>query len=335
MRFNPLLTASILGIISAAVSTATFANTVNTSTFCKPGFYAGLQGGASETFYHPGGLLSPARANEIANDGTVSSSTFGPVVITTPTQLGDEPVVTQYITSTAATSSSLSRAIVDSRGMGGRLYAGYQFNPYFAIEAGYTQYAKTTFHALGTSVTQFHSDGVIPPLFQPIYPITVKQDQPPYQTDTIDGTTTKYTSYNGEITENAIDLVAKATLPLQVGFGLYVKGGMAYINADRYINAHVLGSKTSAAETTVTNSSLYPPITKTTNTQIDTTNNVHNSSTIYHKTYQAFRPVAGVGVNYSIPSTNLSVNADYTRVFSYGGIPNAALLSLGLEYKFA
>lgn len=280
MAIKSILTASVLSVIGAAVSTTAFAdNMVNASTFCKPGFYAGLQGGRSDTFYHPDSALAQAISNGAGNSVT-TTTTFSP----------SGAVTTSTVNSSVY--NSVSGAKTDDIGMGGRIYAGYQFNPYFAVETGYTQYAKTESNAT-VKATTFTG------------------------TPAVASRTTNSTSYNGEITEHAIDLVAKGTMPLPMGFGVYAKAGLAYIQADNHINA------TGSSSTTVTP------------TQIITTTGPVSRSTIYTNTFQKVAPVAGIGVNYTIPNTNMSVTADYTRVFSYGGIPNAKLASLGIEYKFA
>lgn len=291
MAIKSLVTASVLGVIGVAISATAFANTVNTSTFCKPGFYAGVQGGRSDTFYSPNSAMSAA-----AREGT------GVTTVTTTNQTHGNH--TGKTVDTTTYSTAITGAKTDDIGLGGRIYAGYQFNPYFALETGYTQFGKTSSHmttvnSFTTGETFVPSDGSAPVVLHPTTPGGVY-------------TTTKY---SGEITEHAIDLMGKFTLPLQYGFGLDAKAGVAYIQADNHINGTVV--KTVSGNTTITNP--LGPVTVTT----------------YTKTYQKFCPVAAVGVNYSIPNTNLSVTADYMRVFSYGGIPNAKLASVGLEYKFA
>jgi hypothetical protein len=293
MAIKSLLTASVLGVISAAVSSAAFADlATGTSTYCKPGFYAGIEGGRSDTFYHPSDTLTEAALN-----GVGTSTAY---VYTTAGALDEITTKTSY--------NLLTDQDTDDIGIGGRIYAGYQFNPYFAVETGYTQYAKTSFHATGnnTLVTSdfLVSGGVVTP----------------YDASTITSTT----RYEGEITEHAIDLVAKGTLPLQYGFGLYAKAGAAYIQADRHINANGAGTMTNTAS-----------VGGTVDSVTTTNNNINSFGTIYTKTYQGFRPVAGLGVSYTIPCTNITVDVAYTRVFSYGGIPNAKLASVGAEYKFA
>jgi outer membrane immunogenic protein len=284
MTNKSLLTAAILGAVTAAISSAAFADNSMTSTYCKPGFYAGLQGGRSDTFYNAYSALGPVAYNN--NGSTVSTTSAGGVVTGQTT--------TSYSTAVSATH-------MDNIGIGGRVYAGYQFNPYFAMETGYTQYAKTTFGGTArtsqTSVTNYPAG---------IAPTGIPQSG--------------VTKYYGEITEHAIDMVAKATMPLQSGFGLYAKAGMAYIAADKHVNANSSG-------TTITN------VNNGTTTTV--TNGVSAYGTTYTKSYQGFRPVAGAGISFTVPNTNITLDASYTRVFSYGAIPNASLAAFGAEYKFA
>ncbi len=259
-----LLTASVLSAVAAIASTSAFAD--NTSTYCKPGFYAGVQGGRGDTFYNPSNTLTQPKTAEIASLPAVGSI-----------------VNNDEIT---ATSASFTQQDVDDTGLAGRLYAGYQFNPYFAMEAGYTQFSKTEFSMLAnTSVT------------------------------TLEGTgdTNSSTYYNGDISEHAVDLSAKGTLPLQYGFGLYVKAGLSYIQADRYVNAF-----TNAGATT-TNVNAY-------NVPVETT---------YSQTYQAVRPNYGGGIDYTIPNTNVDVEIFYNEIAGAGAIPTASMWGGGLAYKFA
>lgn len=289
MTFKPFLSVSVLAVISAFASGSAFASD-QSSTFCKPGFYAGIQGGRSDTFY--------------------SGKTFIHTAAPTHSQ---EVVSLPFSTTTTTTDTSeiLSGQKVDDIGIGGRIYAGYQFNPYFAVETGFTQYAKTSFST--NKITSNSRD---------IHTTTPRDNFIDDQSNLISNNL-----YAGEITENAVDLVGKATLPLNYGFGLYVKAGAAYINANRHTNSKfVVSNKTDTA------SSSFPPGTSTTTKETSTIGGSNTDST---KSYQAVRPVAGIGVNYSIPNSNISVDGSYSRVFSSGAIPQASLLALGLEYKFS
>jgi len=82
--------------------------------------------------------------------------------------------------------------------LGGRLFAGYNFNQYLGVEAGLAHYATTT-----------------------------------YKLTTSAGATTK-PEYEG----NAFDVVGKAYLPLSnTGFNLYALGGAAYVKQTVDTNA--------------------------------------------------------------------------------------------------
>lgn len=289
MTLKSLLTVSLTGVMSVLVSNVALASNMP-STFSKPGFYAGIQGGRSDTFY--------------------SGRTF--VSVPAPTQSTTVLLTPSLITTDTINDSEVSGpSRVDDVGISGRIYAGYQFNPYFAVETGYTQYTKTSFSVNTTVTHQFDR-------------LVTSNDNPPiFFGNIIDKTTAVY-HHSGEISENAIDLVGKATLPLIGGFGLYVKGGAAYINADRHTNLTVI-----AHNETISGGS------KPDDTPPTGIKEMGSGITETHKSYQAFRPVAGVGVNYLIPDSNISLDVSYTRVFSSGAIPQVSFAALGLEYKFA
>ncbi len=78
----------------------------------------------------------------------------------------------------------------DKTGLGGRLNAGYQFDQNWSAELGYTRYANS------------------------------KIKNARYDHKSIGDVTLK---------NNAIDIVAKGTLPLDNGFNLFAKAGLAYI----------------------------------------------------------------------------------------------------------
>ena len=84
----------------------------------------------------------------------------------------------------------------DQDHLGGRVYIGYQFSQYFALESGYTQYGKTEVkNAYGLS-------------------------------------NSTYVNHNVDLNNSAIDLVAKGMLPIGHNFDLFAKGGAAYVSAD-------------------------------------------------------------------------------------------------------
>jgi hypothetical protein len=297
MRFTSLLTAGILGFAGFTATNVSFAKDIS-STFSRVGFYAGLQGGRSDTFY--------------------KGKTFGQAAAATNiTQLknyDNEPLSNYYTITTTGESMQLSAAQIDDIGIGGRIYAGYQFNPYFALETGYTQYAKTTFSYASTTTQNINLKVTHPDDFVPYYNPTSSQ--------------VWTTQHNGEITENAIDLVAKGTVPLGYGMGIYAKAGAAYIQS-KTTNRAIAKSNifNSYGYTAPENGLIYY-------TGDGPANNPFPEAPVVTHTSQAFRPVAGIGINYTVPHSNASVDASYTRVFSSGDIPQAALLALGVEYKF-
>jgi OOP family OmpA-OmpF porin len=81
---------------------------------------------------------------------------------------------------------------LDNDGLAGRIALGYQFNPNFALEAGYLRLAKAKLDGLGEGE----------------FPVTLKLQQ------------------------NLVDLVAKGIVPIGDKFNLYGKAGLAYINTD-------------------------------------------------------------------------------------------------------
>lgn len=190
-----ITTAGVLINFTANAFSLPFFNSYNdnqnafNSTYCEPGFYAGVQFGRGDTSYKPTDLTIP--------------STIG---------------------------TTVSNVNISEIGLGGRIFAGYQFNPYFATEAGYTQFGKTTFTALGTT--------------------TINTSTP----------ATFYTQYKGSITEHAADVVAKATMPIPGGFGAYIKGGAAYVSANPVLNANVTTAKGTAIISNTVSSQSYQAI---------------------------------------------------------------------------
>lgn len=235
-----LLVASVLGV-GAVASGVAFADAGMSSTYCKPGFYAGVQAGRGDTHYGFEDTLIEAKTYETYHGNTLGASH------------------------------------IDDTGTSGRIYGGYQFNPYFALEAGFTKFHKTDF-----SVTSYYNN-------------TVVQDR------------VADTRYDGEVTEQAEDVVGKLTMPFQYNFGGYLKAGLALVSADRHVNESSVHS----------NGTVIP------------------TGTFYTKSYQAVRPTYGAGIDYTIPNTSLDVDVSYTEIARGDGIPRASLWALGLTDKFA
>ncbi len=86
---------------------------------------------------------------------------------------------------------------IDNTGVAGRIFAGYQFNPNWAAELGYTRFSDTDINDITA------------------YGVPVG---------------------NGSLREQAFDLVGKGILPLQNNFNLYGKLGAAYLQGDMSFN---------------------------------------------------------------------------------------------------
>lgn len=157
-------------------------------------------------------------------------------------------------------------------GLGGRVFAGYNFNNYFGLEAGLARYAQSKYKATMGSANS---------------------------------------SIN--YTMNAIDIVAKAYLPIMdSGFNVYALGGVARASDTvQYKNGGV-------------------PLA-----------NGVNAPAAGSSTYHKFRPVYGIGAGYDIPQTQFTTNLEFSRIQGSGNvktnssaIPSADLLSLNLAYNF-
>jgi OOP family OmpA-OmpF porin len=157
------------------------------------------------------------------------------------------------------------------QGVAGRLFAGYQINNNFAIETGITKFSNATFK----------------------------------DTESFLGTT--YTS-NGKIEAYAVDVVGKAMLPLQNGFGIYGKLGAAYLSEKASYTAAVndpdFGTESFSGDASA------------------------------HKV----RPTFGAGVSYDI-NKNLVADLSWSHIQKIGadnntGLENTDLVALGLAYHF-
>lgn len=187
-----LLVASVVSA-GALVSGVVLADSSMSSTYCKPGFYAGVQAGWGQTNYNQEDVLDQV----VTNEGNPSNQDLPQVSSSNNVVLSSE---------------------VNDTGISGRIFAGYQFNPYFAVEAGYTQFHKTDFN---------QSWG--------------------YQSGRV--LTGDLSRYDGEITEHATDVVGKLTMPFMYGFGGYVKAGAAFIAADEHVTETYVSSIGSAIPT--------------------------------------------------------------------------------------
>ena len=241
-----LLLINPIAFANANINTNSNINTL--STYYKTGFYIGGQVGHNDTNYSIYNVLK-----EAINQGTESPGA-------------------------APSTYSVFTGNIKTTGNGGRIFSGYQFNPYFAAEIGYTQFSKTTFNGF------FYNPN--------------------------NGQSKKF--YQGELTENAVDLTGKLTLPLEYGFGVYLKGGAELISAYREVNKFISST----------------PFSNPNNIQL-------LNGTNYGQYYQTLRPVYGAGIDYTIPDTHLDIDLSYTETSGGGSIPKTMLTALGLSYKFS
>lgn len=104
--------------------------------------------------------------------------------------------------------TSVSSVFFSDTGRGGRIFLGYQFNPYVAVEGGYYRFSSLKLNAdLSTNITvleQFH-----------------------YNLDVPLNLSTRV-----EVRTDAFDLVAKGIWPVTQKFSLYAKAGLAALNSD-------------------------------------------------------------------------------------------------------
>lgn len=107
-------------------------------------------------------------------------------------------------------------------GIAGRVYVGYQFATYFAVELGY--YRFKTFHLNANAYTKakVRIYGMKLPIIN--YHPPLKVDFPIVW------------NAKASITTYAVDLTTKGILPLTEKLSLYGKIGVAYINVDAHIN---------------------------------------------------------------------------------------------------
>lgn len=153
-------------------------------------------------------------------------------------------------------------------GLAGRIFGGYEFTQFLAAEMGYTKFSNN-------SVTAY----VNTPAFGKLTgPQTIK-------------------SY-------AVDLVAKATLPLQDGFNLFGKLGAAYLNEQTTSNTVV-------------------------------SNSAGDVLGLGKNTYDRILPTFGLGLGYDL-SKNVSTDVSWMRIqkTSSSTMQSTDTVMLGLSYHF-
>ncbi len=165
---------------------------------------------------------------------------------------------------TGAVNAFNSLNVNSSTKFAGRVFGGYQFTPTFAGELGYTQFGNTS----KTTTTAALS-----------------------------------ATNHVNIRTYAVDLVGKATLPLQNGLSLYGKAGAAYLNQQ----GKSYSTATSAGVTSTGNAST-------------------KASAVY--------PTVGAGISYDLNS-NVTTDISWSHIQKVGNsrsLGNTDFLGLGVSY---
>lgn len=169
-----------------------------TSALAQPGWYLGFQMGNADTH-----ISAIPRSAAQSNARAVVNSTNGMTQIINGTSY--------VISNPTITSANLStfKTNVDDTVVASRLFGGYQYSDFLAIEMGFLYIRDQTskYNATGTiSVSETGTAGGVP------YPITVDFNS-----------LTRTDSYN----EKALDLFVKAIAPVSPKFSTYAKFGGA------------------------------------------------------------------------------------------------------------
>lgn len=165
----------------------------------------------------------------------------------------------QNSTSNTTKVSGPAKPSIDNDGFAGRAYVGYNFNRFFAIEGGYTQYADTKISNI------FGVSG---------------DDQ--------------------NLSEGAIDTVARLNIPLSKRFSLYGKGGAAFVMTNQITDAYAV--------------------------PVGSAYQFH-----YEKTsLDRVRPTYGVGLDMDI-TRYLSTDISFARVVGGNGISTSDLMAIGIN----
>lgn len=138
----------------------------------------------------------------------------------------------------------------------GRGYLGYAFNQFISAELGYDYYGRPKFKK-----TSGADSGV---------------------------------GNAQDILQQGIDLMARATLPLDYGFGVYGKAGLVWVyRSALHANGNTFADKSANSK---------------------------------------FAPVGALGVNYWF-APNIALDLGWTKTMSIGDLPTIDLLTVGLTYK--
>lgn len=159
----------------------------------------------------------------------------------------------------------------DDTGIAGRLFGGYQFDDTWGAELGWSRFSNAT------------AKGKLVRGFGPFYSVT---------------------NLSGTIKTDAFDLVGKATLPIQDGFSVYGKAGIAYLYQ--------------RADVSISGGALVP-------------SGVLKGSDNEHRIFPTFT----VGTSYDI-TPNVVADLSWNRIQKVGSsdLSSTDLVGVGLSYSF-
>lgn len=106
----------------------------------------------------------------------------------------------------------------------------------------------------------------------------------------------KFTSPNGnqDILQQGLDLVAKASLPLDYGFGFYIKGGLAWVHRSAL--------------------------------------NSFNGNYADKPANSTFAPIGSLGINYWF-APHIALDLSWTKTMTISDLPTIDFISLGFIYR--
>jgi opacity protein-like surface antigen len=195
--------------------------------------------------------------------------------------------------------STTAKNSINSDGLAGRLFVGYQFSPYLAAEFGFMKFHDADLKGNYTGTTVDSTD-----FFGPTVAVTENGSY----------------SYKAVVKEQAFDLLAKGILPLQSNFSLYGKLGVAYVHQN--ITRTDTWSDNAGVQINGDPSISIP------------TGYTPPSPQKYSRTTNRFMPEGAIGVSYDI-TPNVPVDLSWTHIQSTNhSIRNIDFISLGLAYKF-
>lgn len=108
--------------------------------------------------------------------------------------------------------------IFSNTGLGGRVFIGYQFNNYFALELGYYRFKTLNLNGNLTTNVHVNSELILQLLRRDSFSFPI------------------YFNAKTSMTTYVVDLSAKGILPITANLNLYGKVGLAYIDADAHVS---------------------------------------------------------------------------------------------------